>query len=97
LALAHVQIVPQAAHLLGEKAKCLFVPQWEMEIKADQLPEAPCKNTLDPVYEKAWLLLESDTNESGDDSVHLPCARGRSTSRATEFAANGKVLGRSLW
>ena len=40
----------QAAHLLGEKAKCPFVPQREMEIKVDQLPEDLRENTLDPVY-----------------------------------------------
>ncbi len=75
----------QAAHLLGEKAKCPFVPQREMEIKVDQLPEDLRENTLDPVYEEAWLPLELE--ESGADAVSLslPRAWGRSTTRESKF------------
>jgi DNA polymerase-4 len=74
----------QAAHLLGERAKCPFVPQREMEIKVGGLPEALRENTLDLVYEETWLPLEPG---DGDDNGELPLPRtwGRSTSRATKF------------
>ncbi|MBI5685895.1 MAG: DNA polymerase IV [Verrucomicrobia bacterium] len=74
----------QAAHLLGEKAKCPFVPQREMEIKVGQLPEALRENTLDAVYEDEWRPLEpGDGGASGE--LPLPRTWGRSTSRATKF------------
>ncbi len=75
----------QAAHLLGEKAKCPFVPQREMELKVGQLPETLRENTLDPVYKEAWLPLELSESKSGGGSLPLPRAWGRSTSRATKF------------
>jgi len=74
----------QAAHLLGEKAKCPFVPQREMEIKVGALPEALRENTLDPVYEEDWLPLEPGVGGSGGE-LPLPRTWGRSTSRATKF------------
>ncbi|MCX6908141.1 MAG: DNA polymerase IV [Verrucomicrobia bacterium] len=74
----------QAAHLLGEKAKCPFVPQREMEIKVAQLPEVLRENTLDPVYEEEWLPLELGGAKSSGD-LPLPRTWGRSTSQATKF------------
>jgi DNA polymerase-4 len=74
----------QAAHLLGEKAKCPFVPQREMEIKVGQLPESLREHTLDPVYEEEWLPLEPGDGGSNDE-LPLPRTWGRSTSRATKF------------
>ena len=44
--------MPCAAYFLRKKAKCAVIPQWEMEIKVGQLPEALRGNTLDPVYEE---------------------------------------------
>ncbi|MBI5817602.1 MAG: DNA polymerase IV [Verrucomicrobia bacterium] len=75
----------QAAHLLGDKAKCPFVPQREMEIKVGQLPETLCENALDPVYEEDWLPLESDESRTGSGPLPLPRTWGRSTSRATKL------------
>ncbi len=62
----------RAAHLLGDRAKCPFVPQREMEIKVGELPEALRENTLDPVYEEEWLPLELGENKSGDGQLPLP-------------------------
>lgn len=75
----------RAAHLLGEKAKCPFVPQREMEIKVGELPEALRENTLDPAYEEAWLPLEPGEGKSGDGELPLPRTWGRSTSRVVKF------------
>ncbi|MBM3887976.1 MAG: DNA polymerase IV [Verrucomicrobia bacterium] len=75
----------RAAHLLGEKPKCPFIPQREMEIKVGDIPEAVRENTLDPIYEEAWLPLEPDAAADGNTSLPLPRAWGRSTSRAVKF------------
>lgn len=75
----------QAAHLLGGKAKCPFVPQREMEIKVDRLPEELRENTLDPVYEEAWLPLDLEDAPADAAALSLPRTWGRSTTRTAKF------------
>jgi DNA polymerase-4 len=68
----------QAGHLVGEKPKCPFIPQREMELKVGNIPQP----ALDPVYEDEWEPLENDPPA---DPLLLPRAWGRSTSRAVKF------------
>jgi DNA polymerase IV len=67
-----------AGHLVGDKPKCPFIPQREMEGKMAKMPEP----VLDPVYEEEWLPLE---NAVPDIPPALPRQWGRSTSRAVKF------------
>ena len=46
----------QAAHLVGDKLKCLFIPQREMEMKMDRVPQP----ILDLVHEDEWQPLENE-------------------------------------
>ena len=68
----------QAAYLVADKPKCPFIPQREMEIKMDNIPEP----MLDLVYEDESKPLE---NESPTATLPLPRTWGRSTSRAAKF------------
>jgi hypothetical protein len=68
----------EAAYLVGEKAKCPFIPQREMEIKMDNIPEP----MLDLVYEDEWQPLENTLPAA---PLPLPRTWGRSTSRAGKF------------
>jgi hypothetical protein len=68
----------EAAHLVAEKAKCPFIPQREMEIKMDSIPEP----MLDLVYEEEWQPLEKGLPA---EPLPLPRTWGRSTSRTAKF------------
>ena len=68
----------EAAHLVGDKAKCPFIPQREMEIKVDNIPEP----MLDLVYEDEWTPLEGEAPAA---PLPLPRTWGRSTSRTSKF------------
>ena len=68
----------QAAYLVGDKPKCPFIPQREMEIKMDKIPEA----MLDLIYEDEWKPLEGELPAA---PLPLPRTWGRSTSRAGKF------------
>ena len=69
----------EAAYLVGDKPKCPFIPQREMEIKMDDIPEP----MLDLIYEDEWKPLEG-----GVPAPPLPLPRtwGRSTGRTQKFA-----------
>ena len=69
----------QAAHLVGDKPKCPFIPQREMEIKMDRVPQP----ILDLVHEDEWQPLE---NEAPAGPLPLPRTWGRSTGRAQKFS-----------
>ncbi len=69
----------EAAHLVGDKAKCPFIPQREMELKVDRIR----KENLDPVYEDEWQPIEAAAPIS---PLPLPRTWGRSTSRTRKFA-----------
>jgi len=68
----------EAAYLVGDKAKCPFIPQREMEIKMDHIPEP----MLDLTYEDEWTPLEG---EAPAEPLLLPRTWGRSTSRTQKF------------
>jgi len=68
----------EAEYLVSEKAKCPFIPQREMEIKMDNIPEP----MLDLVYEDEWQPLEKALPTA---PLPLPRTWGRSTSRAQKF------------
>jgi DNA polymerase-4 len=68
----------QAAHLVADKAKCPFIPQREMEIKMDNIPQP----SLDLTYEDEWQPLEG---EIPNEPLPLPRTWGRSTSRTSKF------------
>lgn len=69
----------EAAHLVSNKAKCPFIPQREMEMKMDKLPEP----MLDLIYEDESKPLEETQS---DTPLGLPRTWGRSTSRSQKFA-----------
>jgi DNA polymerase-4 len=69
----------EAAHLVNHKAKCPFIPQREMEIKLDRIPEP----MLDLVYEDESCPLEGSAPA---EPLPLPRTWGRSTSRHVKFA-----------
>ena len=68
----------EAEYLVGDKAKCPFIPQREMEIKMDNIPEP----MLDLVYEDEWQPLEGKPPAT---PLPLPRTWGRSTSRTQKF------------
>ncbi len=68
----------EAAYLVGDKPKCPFIPQREMEIKMDDIPEP----MLDLIYEDEWKPLEG---EAPIPPLPLPRTWGRSTSRTAKF------------
>ena len=68
----------EAAYLVTNKAKCPFIPQREMEIKMDNIPEP----MLDLVYEDEWQPLENTLPAA---PLPLPRTWGRSTSRTGKF------------
>jgi DNA polymerase-4 len=68
----------QAGHLVGEKPKCPFIPQREMELKISRVPQ----EVFDLVYEEEWQPLEETFP---DAPLDLPRTWGRSTSRAVKF------------
>jgi hypothetical protein len=67
-----------AAHLLGDKPKCPFIPQREMKLKVDKVPQP----MIDFVYEDEWQPLEISRPPA---PLPLPRTWGRSTSRAQKF------------
>ena len=69
----------EAAYLVGDKPKCPFIPQREMEIKMDHIPEP----MLDLIYEDEWKPLEG---LAPVPPLPLPRAWGRSTGRTQKFA-----------
>jgi DNA polymerase IV len=69
----------EAAYLVGDKPKCPFIPQREMEIKMDDIPEP----MLDLIYEDEWKPLEG---EAPTTALPLPRTWGRSTGRTQKFA-----------
>ena len=69
----------EAAYLVGDKPKCPFIPQREMEIKMDHIPEP----MLDLIYEDEWKPLEG---WAPVPPLPLPRAWGRSTGRTQKFA-----------
>ncbi len=68
----------EAAYLVGDKPKCPFMPQREIGIKINKIPEP----ILDLVYEDEWQPLESKPPST---PLPLPRAWGRSTSRTQKF------------
>jgi hypothetical protein len=68
----------EAAHLVADKAKCPFIPQREMEIKMDHIPQP----SLDLTYEDEWQPLEG---QIPDEPLPLPRTWGRSTTRTQKF------------
>jgi hypothetical protein len=81
----------QGAHLVSEKAKCPFIPQREMEIKMDKVPEP----MLDLIYEEESKLLEDEAPACADEAASarrrpaaplpLPRIWDRSTRRHQKF------------
>ena len=69
----------EARHLVGDKPKCPFIPQREMEVKINRVPQ----EVFDLVYEDDWQPLEKD---SPDSSLGLPRTWGRSTSRQQKLS-----------
>ena len=72
----------EAKHLVSDKAKCPFIPQREMEVKMDRVPQP----MLDLIYEDESKPLDPDTAVSGREPLPLPRTWGRSTGRAAKFA-----------
>jgi DNA polymerase-4 len=68
----------QAAHLVSDRAKCPFIPQREMEIKMDRVPQP----MLDLIYEDESKPLEEMPPRA---PLPLPRTWGRSTSRTQKF------------
>ena len=64
-----VLLEQQAQHLISDQAKCPFIPQREMEIKMNRVPE----EVLDPSYEDEWQPLEA---EDQSETLGLPRTRG---------------------
>jgi DNA polymerase-4 len=69
----------EAGHLVSNKAKCPFIPQREMEVKMDRIPEP----MLDLIYADESKSLEEILP---DTPLGLPRTWGRSTSRSGKFA-----------
>jgi DNA polymerase-4 len=74
-----VLLEQQAKHLVGDKAKCPFIPQREMEVKMNGVPE----EVFDLVYEDEWQPLEAAVP---DEPLDLPRTWGRSTTRELKFS-----------
>lgn len=70
----------RAAHLVGDKAKCPFMAQREMEIKVGNIPTP----MLDPTYEDEWQPVENV--EDVNPARLVPRTWGRSTTRELKFA-----------
>ena len=69
----------EAGHLVSNKAKCPFIPQREMEVKMDRIPEP----MLDLIYADESKSLEEILP---DTPLGLPRTWGRSTSLSGKFA-----------
>lgn len=74
-----VLLEQEAKHLVGDKAKCPFIPQREMEGKLNRVPE----EVFDLTYEDEWQPLEG---EAPDEPLPLPRVWGRSTGREQKFS-----------
>ena len=74
-----VLLEQEAAHLVGDKAKCPFIPQREMEVKLNRVPE----EVFDLVYEDEWQPLEE---VASDSPLGLPRVWGRSTGREQKLS-----------
>ncbi|MCG3149199.1 MAG: DNA polymerase IV [Verrucomicrobiae bacterium] len=73
-------LLEQAAkHLVGDKPKCPFIPQREMEGKLNRVPE----EVFELSYEDEWQPLE---DASPDEPLPLPRVWGRSTGREQKFS-----------
>jgi DNA polymerase-4 len=68
----------EAAYLVADKPKCPFMPQREIGIKINNIPEP----TLDLIYEDEWKPLEGEFSAA---PLPLPRTWGRSTSRSSKF------------
>lgn len=68
----------EAGHLVSDKAKCPFIPQREMEVKMNRVPE----EIFDLVYADESQPLEK---VAPDTPLGLPRTWGRSTSREQKF------------
>jgi len=64
----------EAKHLVGDKPKCPFIPQREMEGKMNRVPE----EVFELAYEDEWQPLEEEQPEA---PLGLPRVWGRSTTR----------------
>ncbi len=69
----------EARHLVGDKAKCPFIPQREMEVKMNRVPE----EVFELAYEDEWQPLEEIPSDS---PLGLPRTWGRSTSREQKLS-----------
>jgi hypothetical protein len=74
-----VLLEQEAVHLVGDKAKCPFIPQREMEVKMNRVPE----EVFDLVYEDEWQPLEEIQPET---PLGLPHTWGRSTGREQKLS-----------
>ncbi len=68
----------EAAYLVGDKPKCPFMPQREIGIKMDNIPEV----VSDLTYEDEWKPLEIEVPTA---PLPLPRTWGRSTTRTAKF------------
>ena len=68
----------EAEYLVGDKPKCPFMPQREIGIKMNNIPEV----VSDLTYEDEWKPLEI---EAPTAPLPLPRTWGRSTSRTQKF------------
>jgi len=76
---ARLLMEQQATHLVGDKAKCPFIPQREMETKLGKLPETES----DLIYVDDWKPAEPTLPV--EQSLPLSRAWGRSTTRENKF------------
>jgi DNA polymerase-4 len=74
-----VLLEQEARHLVGDKAKCPFIPQREMEVKLNRVPE----EVFELAYEDDWQPLEEVVPEA---PLALPRVWGRSTQREQKFS-----------
>ncbi len=68
----------EAEYLVGDKPKCPFMPQREIGIKINNIPEV----VSDLTYEDEWKPLEIEASTA---PLPLPRTWGRSTSRTQKF------------
>jgi DNA polymerase IV len=68
-----------AKHLVSDKAKCPFIPQREMEVKMNHVPE----EVFELAYEDEWQPLEEI---QPDIPLGLPRVWGRSTGREQKLS-----------
>lgn len=69
----------ETQHLVNDKAKCPFIPQREMEVKMNRVPE----EVFELAYEDDWQPVEPDLPE---EPLGLPRVWGRSTGREQKLS-----------